>query len=149
MENSAMRSHIVAAWVTLALGVAVTPAALATKPCPPSPCENGMGQFDRTRCEASADWIAQGTITKVVHHREGPPLAKDFADFTFRIERWEKKADGVGPEIRFKVGWCENRQELPPRTDGLFRVFGLFPSRASPHDPRYLFLEPVNDRVAP
>ena len=71
-----------------------------------------------------ADWVAVGAITKVVHHREGPPLAKDFAEFTFSVRRWEKKANGVGAELRFKVGWCENQQELPADASGTFRFFG-------------------------
>lgn len=143
------RTRIVAAGFVLAGSLVWTPSILGTKPCPPSPCEKASGQFDRAACEAAAAWIAQGTITKVVHHREGPPLAKDFAEFTFRIERWEKKADGVDPRLRFKVGWCDNRQELPARTDGSFRVFGLLPGTGTAREPRYLFVEPVSDEVVP
>lgn len=139
-----MRSFIVAAWVALVGSFLGAAPAYATKPCPPSPCETSTGQLDRTKCEASADWIAQGTITNVVHHPAGPPLNKDFAEFTFRIEKWEKKMDSVGPEVQFKVGWCDNRQELPTRTKlGSFRVYGLRPDPASSSASRYIFIEPI------
>ena len=118
------RARIVAAAVAAGWCVLLTPGAHATKPCPPAPCNGPTGKLDRPSCEALADWVAEGIITTVVHHREGPPLAKDFAEFTFSVRRWEKKANGVGAELRFKVGWCENRQELPADTSGTFRFFG-------------------------
>jgi hypothetical protein len=118
------RKRLIVAAVVAGWCVLPAPGVHATKPCPPAPCQDPSGKFDRPSCEALADWVAEGIITKVVHHREGPPLAKDFAEFTFRVHRWEKKASGAGAEVRFKVGWCVNEQELPADTSGIFRFFG-------------------------
>ena len=111
----------------------------ATKPCESSPCQAPSGTLDRPKCEQQAAWIAVGVVSRVVHHREGPPLLKDFAKFTFRVQRWEKGSGKVGQEFRFKVGWCDNRQELPKDASGLFRFYGTAPSADG--EPRYLFFE--------
>ncbi len=111
----------------------------ATKPCPPSPCPEPSGALARSRCSEAAEWIAVGVVSRVVHHREGPPLSKDFAEFTFTVKRWEKGAGKTGQKIRFQVGWCDNQQELPNDTSVPFRIFG---AAAGPQgEPRYLFLE--------
>jgi len=117
---------------------------LATKPCPPSPCDAPSGEFDRTTCEQLAAWVAVGTISRVAHHPEGPPTLKDFAEFTFRVERWEKGTGKMGHEFRFKVGWCDNQQQLPKDTSGLFRFFGT--TSSSENLPRYLFFERLDAR---
>ena len=127
----------------LTFNVFGSPMARATKPCPAAPCADATGSFDRHVCEKKADWIAEGMITKVRHHREGAPLNKDFAEFTFVVQRWEKKHQGTASKFRFKVGWCENGQELPSATTGLFRVFGLAPVPGSSTEPRYLYIEHV------
>ena len=115
--------------------------ARATKPCLPAPCDAPGGGADLKKCEAIADWIAVGTVTNVVRHEQGPPLSKDFAEFTFVVKSWEKGAGKAGLEIRFQVGWCENTRPLPKDTWGLFRFFG----RAFPKDPsvpnQYLHFE--------
>jgi hypothetical protein len=132
----------------LALGfAALPPAAHATKPCLPPPCETGGGAIDVAKCREIAAWVATGTITGVVHHEQGSPLFKDFAEFTFTVRTQEKGAGLVGREIRFAVGWCENAQPLPKDTSGTFRMFGL----ALPADPsipnQYLHFEPVAART--
>ena len=137
------RARIVAAAVAAGSCFLLAPGAHATKPCPPAPCDGPTGKFDRSSCEALADWVAEGIITKVVHHREGPPLAKDFAEFTFSVRRWEKKARGVGAELRFKVGWCENQQELPADTSGTFRFFGKATASQLSRGSVYLHFERV------
>jgi hypothetical protein len=123
-EHSFMRNTLRV--MLIALGVAVVqPPALATKPCLPSPCETKGGTIDAAKCRNLADWVATGTITNVVHHEQGDPLFKDFAEFTFTAQTSEKGASMVGREIRFQVGWCENAQPLPKDTSGAFRIFGL------------------------
>jgi hypothetical protein len=119
----------------------------ATKPCPPSPCLDSSGKLDRAKCEDSAAWVAVGTISNVVHHPAGPPLLKDFAELTFKVQRWEKGAGKVGQELRFKVGWCENREEPPADASALVRVFGALP--AFGNEQRYIFLESLKSRESP
>jgi hypothetical protein len=111
----------------------------ATKPCPPSPCQAPSGQLDRPKCLEAAAWVAVGTVTEVIRHPEGPPLSKDFAEFTFTVTGWEKGTGKVGQRFRFKVGWCENQQELPNDTSVPLRVFGASPSASGAS--RYMFLE--------
>ena len=84
----------------------------ATKPCEASPCMTSSGAFDRKACEEAAAWVAVGKIAKVVHHPAGYPLLKDFAQFTFTVERWDKSDGKTSRELRFKVGWCDNQQSL-------------------------------------
>lgn len=116
---------------------------LATKPCLPGPCDAPGGGTDIKKCESVADWVAVGTISKVVRHEQGPPLLKDFAEFTFTVKAWEKGQGKVGQEIRFQVGWCENTRPLPKDTSGLFRFFG----KTLPAEPtlpnQYIHFEPV------
>lgn len=116
--------------------------ALATKPCLPGPCEAIGGGIDLPKCEKAADWIAVGVISNVVRHEQGPPLMKDFAEFTFTVQAWEKGQGKVGQEIRFQVGWCENTRPLPKDTSGRFRFFG----KTLPVDPtipnQYIHFEP-------
>ncbi|MDT8405363.1 hypothetical protein [Sulfuriflexus sp.] len=108
----------------LALMALFLPAyALATKTCPPSPCFEDS-RFSSKMCEAVSDWVAIGSIENIIHDPQGEPLLKDFASFTFKIKSWEKGADKDLDMIRFKVGWCSNRQELPEDTSGLFRLYG-------------------------
>lgn len=133
----------ICATVLLAGFLVGTPVAQATKPCALSPCENSSGQFERARCEAQADWIAQGTIDDVLHHREGPPTGKDFAQFTFTPTRWEKKLESSRRIFHFTVGWCDNRQQLPRVTSGLFRVFGVASKTGASGSDHYLYLEPI------
>jgi hypothetical protein len=120
---------------------------LATQPCMPSPCATA-GKIDLGKCRNLADWVATGTISRVVHHEEGYPLFKDFAEFTFTVKKWEKGSGKVGSERRFKVGWCQNYLQLPRDTSGTFRFFGL----PLPRDPslpnQYLYFEPVQARRA-
>ena len=94
-------------------------------------------------CNEGSAWIAQGTISNVTHHYEGQPTNKDFAEFTFTVRRWEKKSIGAPEEMRFTVGWCVNQQELPPRTNGVFRMFGIVQEVGGKTMPRYLYLESV------
>jgi|SRR5664279_1352248 len=126
------------------VGAALLPPAFATKPCLPSPCETRGGTIDVAKCQGLADWIATGTITNVVHHEQGDPLFKDFAEFTFTVQSLEKGTGLVGREIRFQVGWCENSQPLPKDTSGTFRIFGL-PLPKDPSIPnQYFHFEPIN-----
>jgi hypothetical protein len=129
--------------VCVAIAVSLTQASsvFATEPCLRSPCEDSSGSLVRSKCFEAAAWVAVGTISKVVHHAEGPPLSKDFAEFTFTARRWEKGKGKAGQTYRFRVGWCENQQELPKDTTVLFRVFGTSPGAQG--EPRYLFLEPL------
>jgi hypothetical protein len=140
MERSVIFSRL--RWGVVAVLATAGPS-LATKPCIPGPCEAPGGGTDLKRCQSVADWVAVGTITKVVRHEQGPPLNKDFAEFTFTVNTWEKGAGKPLQEIRFQVGWCENTRPLPRDTSGLFRFFGP----ALPADPslpnHYLHFEPV------
>ena len=129
-----------AAFFALA-GISVS--ALATKPCMPGPCVGSGGGIDIRQCERIADWIAVGTISEVVHHEMGFPLLKDFAEFTFTAQSWEKGEGRVGQEIRFKVGWCENTRPLPKDTSGSFRFFGKTLATAPPFLNQYIHFEPL------
>jgi hypothetical protein len=119
----------------------------ATKPCEPSPCQaSSSGELDRNACESAAAWVAVGKISKVVHYPAGYPLLKDFAQFTFTVERWEKGGATMSRELRFKVGWCENQQEPPSDKSGQahrVRMFGAPASAAG--EPRYLYLERLSE----
>jgi hypothetical protein len=100
---------------------------LATEPCLGSPCQDSSGALVRSRCVEAPAWVAVGTVSHVMHHRAGPPLSKDFAEFTFTARRWEKGKGQAGQRYRFRVGWCDNQQELPKDTTVPFRVFGTSP----------------------
>jgi hypothetical protein len=120
--------------------------AFATTPCPPPPCRTGAGDIDVGQCRELAGWVATGKISDVVHHEEGFPLLKDFAEFTFRVDAWEKGNGKVGHALRFKVGWCDNWQTPPKDISGSFRFYGV----ALPQDPstpnQFLYFEPVRAR---
>ncbi len=92
-------------------------------------------------------WVAVGTIEDVVHHETGPPLLKDFAEFTFRVQRWEKGSSPDGQKIRFRVGWCQNSQTLPKDTSGPFRFFGLALPKDSSTLPEYLHFEKLESKA--
>jgi hypothetical protein len=137
-----MNTHRFIAAVGLAVMFIPCAAVNATKPCEISPCQASSGEFDRKACEAAAAWVAVGRISKVVHHPAGPPLLKDFAQFTFTVERWDKSDGKTSRELRFKVGWCDNQQEPPGDKSGQahkVRMFGAPASSAG--EPRYLYLE--------
>jgi hypothetical protein len=86
--------------------------------------------------------VAVGRISKVVHHPAGYPLLKDFAQFTFTVERWEKGDRTTRRELRFKVGWCENQQEPPTDKSGQAHQVRIFGAPASSSgEPRYLYIE--------
>lgn len=125
----------------LALFLICAGSASGTKPCPPSPCLLPNGALDRAACRDLASWVAIGTIKNVVHHEAGPPLLKDFAEFTFKVERWEKGSGPKDREIRFRVGWCQNSQVLPRDTSGSFRFFGLALPKDSSSSAEYLQFE--------
>jgi hypothetical protein len=98
---------------------------LSTKPCPSPEC-TGAG------CKDKADYIAVGTITKVVRHPQGEPLFKDFAEFTLVVRKCLK---GTCPkEINYRVGWCTNARTLPENTNGEFIFYG----KKSNAEPQYL-----------
>jgi hypothetical protein len=59
--------------------------------------------------------------------------------------RWEKCTGKMGQEFRFKVGWCDNQQQLPRDTSGWFRFFGTTSSSES--QSRYLFFERLDARA--
>jgi hypothetical protein len=145
--NLAMRSLVArraTPWLLLSaiLLCAASPPSRATKPCLPSPCESPTGP-DFTKCREAAAWVALGSIDNIVHHEQGPPLLKDFAEFTFVIDAWEKGGEPDIRSIRFQVGWCENSQPLPATTSGKFRFYGL-PAPSDPSVPRqYLYFERV------
>ena len=112
----------------------------ATKPCPPSPCVNEYNHFDEALCRAKSDWVAVGTISNVVHKREGQPTNRDFATFTLRVQKWEMGGKNQSDRLNFQVGWCENQQELPTDTSGLFRFCGtLQPAPVSGSKQYYYF----------
>ena len=128
--------------VGLVIGAVHAPA-LATEPCLPSPCAAADYSVDTAKCSRLAEWIATGTITSVVHHKQGDPVFKDFAEFTFTVKTSEKGAMAVGRQLRFQVGWCQNWKALPKDTSGIFRFFGLpLPADATLPN-QYLFFEPV------
>ena len=117
--------------------------ATATKPCPPHPCLNSDNSFNSSKCIASADWIATGSITKVINDKQGHPLNKNFASFTFIPETFEKGKQHR-QHYRFKVGWCHNRTELPKDITGTFRIYGSY-VKDSKDGHRYLYLNKVNN----
>jgi hypothetical protein len=117
--------------------------ARATKPCSPSPCLDSAGRLDVSKCLDAASWVAVGKIIRVQHHPEGPPLAKDFATFILSINRWEKGEFKNIHEIQFKVGWCDNAQELPNDTSGLFRLYGIGVPGSESTPAAYLYIERV------
>lgn len=100
----------------------------ATKPCPESPCVAVAGAgTDEAKCQGLADWIVVGRIVKVVDHPNGPPVFKNFAEFTIIIDAWEKGRPATPPaELRFQVGWCQNARPVPEgdARKGRFRFFG-------------------------
>ncbi|MBC8025892.1 MAG: hypothetical protein H7Y89_07870 [Steroidobacteraceae bacterium] len=96
----------------------------ATKPCDFVPCRGADETFDEAECNKLADWVATGRITNVKHRRAGYPENKDFATFKFKVTKWHKRSSAVSPELIFTVGWCENPQELPDDTSGLFLFYG-------------------------
>jgi hypothetical protein len=131
-------------FLLVALGATLHQAPVfATKPCLPPPCEIAGGATDLAKCQALAAWVATGNINDVVHHEQGFPLNKDFAEFTLTIQAWEKGTGKTGQEIRFQVGWCENTQPLPRDTSGTFRFFGLPAPGDSSIPNQYLHFEPV------
>src|ERR1700686_3765034 len=97
---------------------------LASPPCPSSPCfVYPPGKFDSAKCDAASDWQSVGKIKNLVHHPAGPPLMKDFASFTFVVDRWVRGGDPKVKEIPFTVGWCKNGEEM--KSDyGYFMFWG-------------------------
>ena len=89
-------------WV---VGVLAVPAVQATKPCPPPPCDGPTGKLDRPSCEALADWVAEGVITKIVRSSRGPS-AREVISRSSRsaFVAGSKKANGVGAELRSTGG---------------------------------------------
>lgn len=123
------------------IACAVQRPALATEPCLPSPCAGTNYTVDVAKCRVLADWVATGTITSVVHHQQGDPVFKDFADFTLTVKGTEKGTIKVGRTIRFQVGWCQNWLALPRDTSGTFRFFGLPLPADSSLPNQYLYFE--------
>jgi len=93
--------------------------------CHPYVCANIATQkFDPQACFEIASWVAVGKITSVKRKSIGDPLNKDFSEFTFEIEKWEKEPQASIKSIKFKVGWCKNMRPLPSDTKGKFRIYG-------------------------
>ena len=113
----------------------------ATKPCPPSPCVNENNQFNEAACREKSDWVAVGTISNVVHQREGQPTNKDFAKFTLQVKKWEMGGNNQSDILNFQVGWCENQQELPTDTSGLFRFYGTLKPGPVSGSAQYYYFE--------
>lgn len=138
-----MRSRLLA----VALLASLPTLAQATKPCPASACAGADGSIDAARCRDVASWIAVGAVAGVEHHFEGPPLAKDFATFTLKVERWEKGSYANVLEMPFQVGWCDNFEELPRDVSGSLRFYGTGTPGSA--DARYLHIEPAAGPVPP
>ena len=120
--------------------------AFATKPCPPPPCSTPQVQFDATVCNAKADWIAIGHITKLVHHPTGYPLNKDFTEFTFVVDRWIKGGENLPHEIPFRTQWCTNGE--PMQSDkGTFRFWGKNRPDVPNAEWEFLHFEKVGDAM--
>jgi hypothetical protein len=117
--------------------------AFATTPCPPPPCRTSAGDIDVAQCRELAGWVATGKISDVVHHEEGFPLLKDFAEFTFTVGAWEKGNGKVGQTLRFKVGWCDNWKTPPKDISGSFRFYGVAPPKDPSTPNQFLYFEPV------
>lgn len=114
-----MMKRLVLAFLLILTGAS----ALATKPCPPPPCWTPKSDFDAAVCEAKADWIATGHITKLIHHPTDRPLSKDMTEFTFVVDHWIKGGDKLPRVIPFHTGWCTNSETM--QTDsGTFRFWG-------------------------
>jgi hypothetical protein len=137
-----MRNIFPMLFVILVAGAVLRPV-FATEACLPSPCAGANNAVDVAKCRGLADWVATGTITGVVHHREGDPLFKDFADFMFTVKTSEKGSIKVGRAIRFQVGWCQNWLGLPKDTSGTFRFYGLPLPADSSLPNQYLYFERI------
>jgi hypothetical protein len=129
--------------LALVLAICLANCAFATTPCPPPPCRNSAGDIDVDQCRALAGWVAIGKISDVAHHEEGFPLLKDFAEFTFTVDAWEKGTGKVGRALRFKVGWCDNWQTPPKDISGRFRFYGVALPTDSSTPNQFLYFEPV------
>lgn len=131
------------AWFVSAVLLGSDPA-LATKPCPESVCYRNT-TFDAAACARAASWIAVGRIVRVIDHPTGDPTFKNFAEFTFHIDRWERGKPPQAPtQIRFRVGWCKNGRILPEDPQGR-RATMRFYGAGSPNapEPEYLWFEPI------
>ncbi|HKA88135.1 MAG TPA: hypothetical protein VKE22_10730 [Haliangiales bacterium] len=126
--------------------LALASPASATKPCPELACAPG-GKFDAATCQAKSSYIVVGRMQKVAHHREPPPTAKDFAEITVQVVRWEKGEPKTKPAtLVFQVGWCNNRQEPPDGAEGkTFRFYGTGDPVVSKEEggPQYLYFVPA------
>jgi hypothetical protein len=127
---------------TLALLLALLALPLnATKPCPPSPCLSYPGgRFDYDKCQNASDWVALGRIKNLVHHPAGYPLLKDFATFTFVVDRWLRGGDRKIREIPFTVGWCKNTQEMTGDY-GYFTFWGKNQPKVANAEWEYVYFE--------
>lgn len=65
------------------------------------------------------------------------PLNKDFASFTFVVEKWIKGGEKLPRRIDFQAGWCDNRQIMQAK--GKYKFWGL---NGGPRW-QYLHFEPV------
>jgi hypothetical protein len=118
LRGKTMKRFALAALLALAADFA-----FATKPCPPPPCRTPQAESDPAVCDAKADWIGIGHVTKLVHHLAGYPLNKDFTEFTFVAGRWIKGGEKLPREILFRTQWCTNGEVM--QTDkGAFRFWG-------------------------
>ena len=130
--------------VTVVLVLWLVNSSYATKPCSPSPCMNEKYQINEALCREKSDWIAIGTLSNIVHDLQGMPTNKDFAKFTLIVKEWEKGGNGQG-ELKFKVGWCENQQELPKDTSGLFRFYGTYELAPVSQGMQYYYFEALKE----
>ncbi len=122
--------------------------AFATKMCPPEPpCFDPDHKFNSDKCTQTSDWVAVGKIEDVIDDKIGDPLNKNFAKFKFKVIRWEKAPSEDSEEkiIEFKIGWCENWQELPSDTSGLFRFYGQNKSKQY-KDRIFFYFEKISNK---
>jgi hypothetical protein len=105
------------------------------------------GSFDRQACEAKADWIAEGRIEQVVHHRLGDPLNVDEFEFVFVPERVVRAPGQGGPStsspVHYGVGWCNNPAPRLGGPEQRYRVYGISrsPTVAADVPNEYLWIE--------
>jgi hypothetical protein len=121
----------------------------ATPPCPPDPClVYPAGKFDATKCGEKSDWVAVGHIVNLKHNEQGYPFMKDFAAFTFVVDRWMKGDAGV-KEIPFEVGWCRNSMEMRGDGKGSFKFWGMNKPNLEGAQWEYLHFEKLDDETKP
>ena len=85
-------------------------------------------------------------MTKLTHHPAGDPLHKDFAEFTFVIDRWVKTGSQQPGQIPFRLGWCTNSEEMRGDGSGTFQFWGRNKPDAKDAEWEFLHFERLEEK---